>query len=393
MYRLDEREVSAVRRVLLSRKLFRYEPGGARACERFERSFAREIGVSRTLLVTSGTGALIAALGACGVGPGDEVLVPAYTFVATPLAAAAVGAVPVVVNVDSSLGLDPVDMERKLSRRTRAVIAVHMDGLSCDMRAILRIARKKRLRVVEDAAQALGGSYRGRRLGSLGDMGCFSFNQDKVLTCGEGGAVATSDPALFERAVCMHDGASLFTTRSWGLSPERAFLGGAMRVSELSGALLGIQLGRFRQILAGLRARKRLWTTHLAGAGTWRVLQGHDQAGDCGTSVHLMFDSPRTAGRALSVIEDCGAQAQALSARPGHCAWQWMGYFTGGRAVHDSRLDPYRFSARRPSFDPADCLETLLIVGRTVKISVDLGLPLGRTRALARRVRDRLGRL
>src|SRR4051812_33235045 len=138
MYQIDEREIKAVRRVFARRKLFRYQSGGPGECDRFEREFAARIGTKHSLLVTSGTNALIAALSACGVGPGDEVIIPAYTFVATATAVTSVGAIPVIANIDESLGISPAEIRRLVTDRTRAIIPVHMDGLSADLRAVLK---------------------------------------------------------------------------------------------------------------------------------------------------------------------------------------------------------------------------------------------------------------
>jgi dTDP-4-amino-4,6-dideoxygalactose transaminase len=188
MYEFDEREIQAVRRVFARKKLFRYQLAGPGECDLFEREFARKIGTRHSLLVTSGTNALIAALSSCGIGPGDEVIIPAYTFVATATAVTSVGAIPVIVNVDESLGISPRAIEAAVTGRTRAIIPVHMDGLSADLRPILRIARKHDLRVIEDVAQAIGGSYRGRRLGSWGDFGCSPSTRTRTSRAAKGGS-------------------------------------------------------------------------------------------------------------------------------------------------------------------------------------------------------------
>ena len=138
-------------------------------------------------------------MAALGISPGDEVLVPAYTFVATAAAIVLAGGVPVIVDVDASLGMSAADLGRRISPRTRGVVAVHMRGAACDVDAIREVADAHGLPVVEDVAQAAGATLRGRALGSLGQLGCFSFQYNKAITAGEGGAVVARDAELFRR--------------------------------------------------------------------------------------------------------------------------------------------------------------------------------------------------
>ncbi|HEU5088941.1 MAG TPA: aminotransferase class I/II-fold pyridoxal phosphate-dependent enzyme, partial [Roseiflexaceae bacterium] len=162
-------EEQAVIEVIRSKRLFRYygpNPGPSRAAE-LEQAFAAHMGASHAVAVTSGTAALMCALMGVGVGPGDEVIVPAYTWIASASAVAMVGAIPILAEVDESLTLDPEDAERKITRRTRAILPVHMRGAPARMDALLDVAARHGLRVIEDAAQANGGSFQGRRLGSI----------------------------------------------------------------------------------------------------------------------------------------------------------------------------------------------------------------------------------
>src|SRR5262249_59400368 len=139
--------------------------------------------------VCSGTGSLVTGLTALGIGPGDEVIVPAYTFIASAAAVLLCGAVPVIAEIDDTLTLDPADAERKITPQTKAIMPVHMRGIPSQMDEIMAIARRRGLLVIEDSAQADGGSYKGRRLGSIGDVGCFSMQVSKTITTGEGGIV------------------------------------------------------------------------------------------------------------------------------------------------------------------------------------------------------------
>ena len=204
MANLGVREWLAAGRAIAEGNLMRYADK-AHFVTAFERRLATYVGSKYALTVNGGTSALICALAAAGVGPGDEVLVPAYTWLATPAAAIIVGAVPILVDINDTLTMDPIDLERKITPFTKAIIPVHMANLPCAMDEIMAIARKYRLLVIEDACQAVGVRYKDKFCGALGDVGAFSFNKFKNINIGEGGAVLTSDDRLFARALNFHD--------------------------------------------------------------------------------------------------------------------------------------------------------------------------------------------
>lgn len=325
MYEMSEEEVAAARRVILSRKLFRYQGGTGGECDAFEHEFAKKIRTAHSVLVTSGTNALLAALKAIGVGPGDEVIVPAYTFVATPAAVVLAGAFPVVANIDDTLGLSPTDLAAKIGPRTKAVIPVHMDGLATDMDAVMKVASAHGIAVIEDCAQAIGGSFRGRRLGAIGQIGAYSLNENKIISCGEGGIVATSDRALYEKIFCYQDLSARFHPLKKEIfrAPPTDF-GMSMRVSELQGAILRVQLERLDGLLAKLRERKNILAAHLAAISGAQIIRGNCEAGDCGTSLHLRFDDPALAALAAKNLAEAGILAAFPSLRPAHVAWKWL---------------------------------------------------------------------
>ena len=168
--------------------------------EKFEKRFAEYLGVNHAVTVTSGTAALHLALVAAGVGPGDEVIIPAFTMIASATAVCYTGAMPVLVDAEpSSWNLDPAEVARKLTPRTKAILPVHIYGHSCDMDALAKAQAGYSALMIEDAAEAIGSEYRGRRCGGLGDMACFSFFANKLITTGEGGMVVTNDAALADR--------------------------------------------------------------------------------------------------------------------------------------------------------------------------------------------------
>src|SRR5215213_3251165 len=205
--RIGREEEEAVLEVLRSKRLFRYygpTPGPSKVAE-LEEAFAAVIGVTHAAAVSSGSAALMCALAGLGVGPGDEVIVPAYTWIASASAVVAMGAVPILAEVDESLTLDPADVRRKITPSTKAIIPVHMRGAPSQMDELMAIAREHKLPVLEDADQADAATYRGQRLASVGDVGAFSQNFNTILTCAEGSMVTTDDDGVLRRILMYND--------------------------------------------------------------------------------------------------------------------------------------------------------------------------------------------
>jgi dTDP-4-amino-4,6-dideoxygalactose transaminase len=241
--------------------------------ERFERALAEFTGAKHALGVSSGTDAILVALMALGIGPGDEVLCPSFTFFATAGCVARVGAKPVFVDsCPVCFNLDLRDAARRITPRTKAILPVHLFGQAAEMDGVLDLARKHNLRVIEDTAQALGATYRGKQAGTLGDFGTISFFPTKNLgALGDGGAVLTNDAALFERAKIL---------RMHGMEPKyhHAFVGGCFRLDALQAALLSVKLPHFNGYTAGRRRNAALYTERLATLPGVRVAR----PGDCG---------------------------------------------------------------------------------------------------------------
>lgn len=250
---IGEEERQAVLEVLASRSLFRYYgPNLLGKVAAFERALAAYLGVPYVLACTSGTAALRLALIAAGVGAGDEVIVPAATFIATVNAVVAQGAIPIFAESDAHFCLDPAAITPLITDRTRAIIPVHLYGVAADMDPIMAIARQHGLRVIEDTAQACGSDYHGRRLGTIGDIGAFSFQLEKNITSGEGGAIATSDEELYKRAAAYSDQGGQFPTLygvERGVDGVEPVLGENLRMSEIAGAILTRQLPKLDDIL------------------------------------------------------------------------------------------------------------------------------------------------
>ena len=296
MYRhgIEERRIAD--EVIASGSWFRYygnEKHG-NTVGRLERRLEEWTGARHVLATSSGTGALVSAMAAIGVGPGDEVIVPGYTFIATAAAVIAVGAVPVIAEIDESMTLDVEDARRKISPRTKLIVPVHMLGYPANMDAVLSLAREHGLRVLEDAAQAVGASCKGRTLGTIGDMGCWSFQWHKIVTTGEGGCVLTDDDALSDRATIYHDDAHCFRAKEEGIA---SFPGVNYRMSEIAGAVGLAQIDRLDGILADLRRVKRQLVERLGDLGEFALAPSHDPEGDAGTTVTVRAPSLEAAER------------------------------------------------------------------------------------------------
>ena len=286
-------EKAAVLEVIESRSLFRhYGPRSLHRAVALERAFAEAMGAKHGLAVTSGTGALITSLAASGIGPGDEVAVPTYTWIATVSAVVILGAVPLFVDIDESLNMDPAALEAALTPHTRAVIPVHMRGGAADLQPMFEVARKRGLTVIEDAAQAVGGSYRGRRLGTFGQFGAYSLQYHKTITTGEGGMVVTDDPRLHERAVRFHDQGSArmeeLDETSHGTSP--LIIGINFRMAELTAAVGLAQLKKLDWIIGEMRRHQRRIKAEIRGISGITPRKLPDPDGE--TAATLIFFAP-----------------------------------------------------------------------------------------------------
>ena len=369
MYLMGEEEVDAVKRVLESRQLFRYRGGEGGETDRFEEELAAKIGTSSSIAVTSGTAAIICGLAGMGIGPGDEVIVPAYTFMASALAPLAVGAVPIIAEVNESLTLDPEDVEGKLSPRTRAIMPVHMVGLPCDMDAIVRIADRNGIGILEDCCQAVGGAYGDRCLGSLGDVGAFSFNQFKIISCGEGGALTTDDDEIYERSLIYHDGGCAFREHAEAMNIP-FFAGSNFRMNEILSAILRVQLARLDGILEDLRREKSVMVEELSGEGAFDLNPVNDVRGDCGTTLAILFESPNMARDFITKLGEAGIGSSTPIDSGRHVYENWDPILNM-RGAHHPGYDAFKLTDSPPEYSPDMCPNTLSILSRTVYISTD----------------------
>lgn len=254
----------------------------------FEQAAAHRLGSPYCLSVNSGTSALLAALAALGIGPGDEVVVPGYMYGACIAAVVYSGATPVLAEVDASLTLDPEDVRERITPRTKALMPVHMLGAACDLEALRNLAAEHGLLVLEDAAQACGGTYRGQALGTFGDVGAFSLNMFKVITGGDGGFLLTADERTFQRAYGFHDHGWFPYRREDG--PGDRLWGLNLRMTELTAAVARAQLARLDAVLARTRELRDELLAHIPARDGMARRTLHDAAGDCATVLVYVFD-------------------------------------------------------------------------------------------------------
>jgi 8-amino-3,8-dideoxy-alpha-D-manno-octulosonate transaminase len=248
-----EAERKSVGEVLDTGVLMRYgfEPmrGGHWKARELEAALADRMQVRHAHLVSSGTAALTVALANVGVGAGDEVILPTFTFVASFEAVLALGAIPVLCDIDDTLTLDPVAVEEAITPATRVIMPVHMCGSMADLKALKALADAHELVLLEDACQAIGGSYEGKPLGSYGHVGCFSFDYVKTITCGEGGALITNSDELYEKAQAFSDHGHDHIGSDRG-AEGHPHLGFNYRISELNAAVGLAQIGRLDEFLS-----------------------------------------------------------------------------------------------------------------------------------------------
>lgn len=371
--RIGAEEEQLVLEVLRSKRLFRYYGpfSGPSKAEAFERAFAAHMGAAHALAVTSGSAALMCAMAALGVGPGDEVIVPAYTWIATASAAVALGAIPVIAEVDESLTLDPADVEARITPHTRAIAAVHMRGAPCRMDALTDIARRRGVALIEDVAQAAGASFQGKRLGTFGDAGAFSLQFNKIMTSGEGGVMITDSRAIYTRAVMYHD---VVGGQRNNVPADEILPGVNFRMSELQAAVALAQLGKLDGVLADMRRNRDSIVAGIgdaarsAGAAFRRL---NDPAGDAALALVLLLPSVERARWAVDALHAEGLGAMLLY-RPDavdyhvYCHWEPI----MNKKTWSEQGGPWRWAARDIEYTHDMCPRSLDLLGRALHIDV-----------------------
>lgn len=325
IHHINEQEIEAVTNVLRVQSPFRfYGPNPRFEAKQLEAEFAGFVGMKHCVVVSNGTTALQVALSALGAGPGTEVIMPGYFWVSTAGAVVKCGSVPVLTDVDDSMSMDPVDLEKKITSRTKVVILVHMGGVIGQVEKISEICKARHIPLLEDCAQAAGASKFGKKAGSFGDMSIFSFQINKNMTCGEGGAVLTNDRHLYERAFGIHDTGYIKDEEGDFVldRPELQLWGIGCRMSDLAAAMARVQLSKLPMIIRNMNSFKKELVKILDDYKEISIRTIEDPEGDSGGFLKMTFKNRDTAYRFKEGLIKNGIQVKQKGFYPIHME-QW----------------------------------------------------------------------
>jgi len=325
---IGKEEQEAVAEVIGRGVLFRYGFNEKRKnifkVLEFEKQFARYVGCSYALGVSSGSAALRVALAALGIQKGDEVITQCFTFVATVEAIMEAGGVPILTEVDKSLNMDPQDLEAKITGKTKAIVPVHMLGVPARMDEIMAVARKKNIPVLEDSCQACGSSYRGKKTGTIGALGTYSFDYVKTLTTGEGGMVVTDDKKLYDLACDYHDHGHEHNPEVPRGEDSHRIPGFNYRMNEIQGAIGQVQLERLGFVLSEQRRNKDRIKKVIAQIPGIEFRNLPDPAGDGGDTLAFFLPEAKTARAFNESLAQSKIDTKILpSAMNWHFAGNW----------------------------------------------------------------------
>lgn len=356
--------------------LFRYYNPRPSKVAAAEQAMKELVGTKYCLATNSCTSALVAAYRALGIGAGDEVIVPAYTFFATSATVVAANAIPVIVDVDDSLCLDPVAVEKAITKRTKAIVPVHMRGAPAQMDAIMDVSRRKGIPVIEDVAQAGGGSFRGRPLGSIGTLGCFSFDYYKVIVSGEGGFVTTNDEWLYTRAQNWHDCAACWRPDRFARESKdgELFCGENYRMSELEGAVALAQIRKAGKTLAGYRRAFRRIQGQIELRPGMSFRRVADPAGDTGICLTMFMPQAAHARQAIPAMQAEGVPAGGIydsKVRDWHIFSYWEHILDYKSVAADGLPWSAVPKAELPKYTKEMCPRTLDLLSKAVMFEIN----------------------
>jgi len=367
-----DEERREVNEVLETGVLFRYgfEPlrKGRFKAMTFEKALSKRLGIGYSHLCSSGTAALSIALASCGIGAGDEVVVPPFTFVATIEAVLYAGAIPVFSEIDETLCLYPGGIEKVISSRTKAVLPVHMCGAMADIEKIKGLCEAKGLTLIEDACQSMGGSFGGKALGTFGSMGCFSFDYVKTITCGEGGAVITSDKELYLKADAYSDHGHDHIGDDRGME-NHPILGANYRISELNAAVGIAQLGKLDYILQTQKQHKKVIKEAVAEIPGISFRNLPDANGDSSTFLCFFMPDEETARRATKELGQAGVDG---------CfywydnKWHYIRQWDHLKKMNSAARLPLEMYENRPDYEDIDLPSSDNIMGRLISMQIKL---------------------
>jgi 8-amino-3,8-dideoxy-alpha-D-manno-octulosonate transaminase len=353
--------------------LMRYGFAGLRnghwKAKEMETAICRATGVQHALLLSSGTAALTTALAALGVGAGDEVILPPFTFVASFESIMMTGAIPVMADIDDTLCLSPQAVRRAITPRTKVVMPVHMCGAMAQIDELLEICRAHNLFLLEDACQAFGASFNGRMLGSIGDAGCYSFDFNKIVTCGEGGAVVTNSKALYERADQYHDHGHDHSNDDRG-AEGHPFAGYNFRISELHAAVGCGQIGKLHTFVEIHRRNKKVLKDALSAVPQVTFRRLPDPDGDSATFLTFFMPTAESAHRVAAALKAAGVDG----------AFHW--YDNNWHYIRKwDQLKERKFmhplykemSGLLPDYSKADFAASDALISRAISVGIKMG--------------------
>jgi 8-amino-3,8-dideoxy-alpha-D-manno-octulosonate transaminase len=387
---IGKEEAKEVMEILETGVLMRYgfdkERKGIFKVRQFEKEFAGYCGAKYALGVTSGSSALKVALAALDVGPGDEVIVPAFTCLATYEAVLEVGAIPVAADIDETLNLDPADIERKRTRYTKCVIPVHMCGAPAWIDRILATAKKNELLVLEDNAQGCGASFRGKKLGTFGDMGIFSFDYYKTVTTGEGGMILTDSKTLYDRSDWYHDHGHDHNPKVSRALEGRSILGFNYRMNELQGALGLAQLRKLDYIVAEQRKNKALIKGALAVVKGVKFRELADPDGDSATFLAFNLPDAAAAKKFQKALGAEGVDTVCYKDNLWHYLPNWEHFLA--RSTANSKKYPFTDPSYKgkATYDRSSIPRAEDILGRTLVMGMCVKMPAERIDAIRKAI-------
>lgn len=376
---IGQEEIEAVTGLLNTpEKLFRYSEDADTQSSLLEAELTSKIGINHALFVNSGTSALTCCLVGWGIGPGDEVIVPAYTYISTATAVVNAGAVPIIAEIDESLGIDPEDVQKKITPFTKAIIPVHMQGIPAKMDAIWKIADEHKLIVIEDCCQAIGSKYKGDYTGLKSHAFAWSMNYYKILTCGEGGVFFTNDDSAFLRGVYLSDpGTPMWESELKGDLHVPVFSKACYRASEINAAIMRVQLKKLDKILDYTRGLKKLLISQLNESKNYVKQYVDDPTGDCGISLAITFKTEELMQKFADKVSDEGLEIGSLYSnkfpdRHIYSYWDSILNKRGTNLLNYPWGDPNYKGCAEYSKDM--CPKTLDILARTLRMSIHLNM-------------------
>jgi len=360
--------------------LFRYPlPGEKTQCQLFEQEVCEKIKVKGALMVASGTSALTLCLSGNGIGPGDEVIVPAYTYISTASAVTNAGAVPVVADIDESLGLCPQSVESKITPYTKAVIIVHMQGVPGRINDVRTVCKKHNIMLIEDACQAIGAKYFGEHVGVNSDAFAWSMNFYKIITCGEGGVFFANDEDVFLRGIYAHDpGSPMWKTGLSQGAKLAPYTQMGIRGNEICAAVARVQLSKLDGMLDKTRSLKKKLLSCLDKPVNYKLQHVDDPDGDCGISMAIVANDSESA-KGLSEL--MGEQGLSIGSAYNDQGFPDRHIYKNWEAILQKRsASPAGYPWNDPNYkgnvqySPDMCQKSLDILSRCLRFGININM-------------------